>query len=189
MGVWVAGSRDQERSPPARSDLSQGRAPPSSPSRGPLRSAGRGAGDGRRWERRTRGADWLLRSTGWSARRLRGTRERKSARAHFRSLWLASPSPRLASWPLLGFAVRDAGPERREGGEGAWPGRRARGEGALLPGPGHPRVARPLVGGFRASWEPAEASSSPYFPGERAELLLPAVTSQMLSFSRAMKMG
>lgn len=145
MGVWVAGSRDQERSPPARSDLSQGRAPPSSPSRGPLRSAGRGAGDGRRWERRTRGADWLLRSTGWSARRLRGTRERKSARAHFRSLWLASPSPRLASWPLLGFAVRDAGPERREGGEGAWPGRRARGEGALLPGPGHPRVARPLV--------------------------------------------
>ena len=51
-------------------------------------------------------------------------RERKAAGAHFRSLWLAAWSRRLAPWLLLGFVVRDAGPERGEGGDGVGGGRK-----------------------------------------------------------------
>lgn len=64
---------------------------------------------------RSHGADWLPVSTGRGGRRLRRNQERKAAGVHFRSLWLAVLDRWFAPWPLLGFAVRDAGPEA-EGG-------------------------------------------------------------------------
>ena len=60
--------------------------------------------------------DWLSVSTGRGGRRLRRTRERKAAGGYFRSLWLSAAGPRLAPWPLVGFAVRDVGLEA----EGGW---------------------------------------------------------------------
>ncbi|XDC86990.1 hypothetical protein R6Z07F_018163 [Ovis aries] len=51
-------------------------------------------------------ADWLPVSTGRGGRRLGRTGERKAAGGYFRSLWLSAAGPRLAPWPLPGFAER-----------------------------------------------------------------------------------
>ena len=92
--------------------------------------------------------DWLSVSTGRGGRRLRRTRERKAAGGYFRSLWLSAAGPRLAPWPLVGFAVRDVGLEA----EGGWGGHLARAAGAgwRIPAasPVHPWVSAPCRGGI-----------------------------------------
>lgn len=88
-------------------------------------------------------ADWLPASTGRGRRRLWSNRERKAAGVHFRSLWLAVLLRRLAPWLVLGFAVRDAGPEA-EGGRGERGGRAARTAGVGWKSPA-PRPAQTWV--------------------------------------------
>ena len=117
--------------------------------------------------------DWLPVSTGRGGRRLRRTRERKAAGGHFRSLWLSTACPRLALRSLLGFAVRDVGPEA----EGERGGRSARAAGAVwrvrAAPPAHP--CAPCRGGIsECPGDVGEASSlSPCFPAERAIILAP----------------
>lgn len=142
----------------------------------------RAAGEGRRWERRGRGADWLPGARGG---------------AHGGSGGRASGRPRAGTSGLCGSALRVGGllpgrPGLRGEGrgpraEGGWGGRaagrraRARGEGAPLAGPAHPGF--PSARGTQR--RPARALAV-----QREGQSLPcSATSRMLLFNWAVKTG